>query len=216
MNRRTLLAAVALLLSAPAIAAEPAPKPKTVEVGKVFPYLAAYLRLSPAERDRFRLVYTVTRDGKPAAGVTGWIEEGGRRIVVPVGAGGRVERLPTLAQLSAKRPFGLDVPPGTKMGVTMTLEPILRPAAELPAAELSAALLQAGLGAKKAAGVMRLVVPKLDTVRFPGGEGGEVVGADGRASPLAIDRGAPIFKPAAHPGARTVRFRTPPRAITLG
>jgi hypothetical protein len=215
MNRRGWLAGLLTLAAAPALAADPAPAAKTVEVGKVFPYLDRYLRLPAAERDRFVMAYYLTRDGKPAAGAQGWIDDGGRRVRIPFGANGRAERLPTLEQLQAKRRLGFDGAAGAKFGMSLSLEPAAQPAAELSATELAASVAQATRALKKAAGLMRMAVPTFDAVAFPGGQGGEVVFADGRAAALPIEKGVPVFKPAAHPGARTIRFRTPPRQLRL-
>jgi hypothetical protein len=217
MNRRALLAAALALVAAPALAEGPQPSQKTVEAGKLFPYLAHYLKLPPADRDRWTLVYEFSFDGKPASGVQGWIDDGGRRVPITFGPGGRALTLPTLAQLNAKRQMGLDVPSGTKLNVSLRPEPTLKPAPELAAAELIAALQQAGRGARKAAPMMlRAVIPKFDTVYLPGAQGAEVVAADGRATPLPVEKGTPVFRPSQHPTAAKLRFATPPRRMALG
>jgi hypothetical protein len=143
--------------------------------------------------------------------------DGADRAPITAGPGGRVERLPTLAQLSAKRPLVFEGLPSTaKIGVSLSIEPTLRPAAELPAAELAAAVAQAGRGAKKAAGLMRVAVPKMEGVRLVGAQGAEAVMADGRAVPLPVEKGAPVFRPSQHPTAQLIRSRTPPWQLQIG
>lgn len=217
MDRRVVLVGLgALAVAGSALAAEPAGS-KAVEVGKIFPYLSNYLRLPAADRDRWTLVYDFKRDGRPAAGLVGWIDDGGRRAPLSFNAEGRATTLPTLAQLEAKRFASFDVPAGAKMGVSMGIEATLRPASELPAGELAAAVEQAGRGARKAApAAVRMLVPKFDAAYFPGAKGGEVVFADGRTTPLPVEKSVAVFRPKSHPNARTVRFATPPRRVLLG
>ena len=219
MRRRLFLAAALALAVAPAASAQstPAPGRKTVEVGKVFPYFDRYLRLPAAERDRFSMAYYWSRDGKPLTGPVAVLVDGPNRVPITAGPNGRVERLPTLAQIAAKRPLTFEgLPAATKLNLSLSIEPTLRPAAELPAPELAAAVAQASRGAKKAAGMMRLAMPKLDAVRLVGAQGAEVVTADGRALPLPVEKGVPVFRPSQHPNAQLVRSRTPPRQLQIG
>jgi hypothetical protein len=214
MHRRLFLTAVLALSATTAVAQAPAGS-KTVEVGRVFPLLANYLRLPAADRDRFSLAYLVQRDGKPATGLTAAIIDGGQRVPVPIDEGGRVGRLPTLAQITAKRAITFDVPASVKLGMDVRFEPNVRPAAEMPAPELAAAVAQAARGAKKAAGLMRMGVPTFDRVRFIGATGGEVLLEGGRSAPLLAGPRGPVFVPAQHPTARSIRLATAPRALAI-
>ncbi len=215
MHRRLFLAALLTVAAAPALAAPP--KPTAVEVGKLFPFLGAYLKLPAGERSRFGMVYTVLLNERPYGGPIGTLIDGEVRIPIASAASGRVERLPTLAQLQAKRK--VEFPPGPsrgKFGMRLALEPSVRLAPEMSAPELAAAITQAAAGAKKAAGIMRMAVPRLTRVQFTGGTGGEVVLADGRTAPLTRgDQPGLTFTPAQHPTARTIRFRTAPTAIAI-
>jgi hypothetical protein len=212
LSRRIVLAGVlACAVALPAAAAD-----KSVELGKVFPYLDAYLKIPPAERSRFTLAYRLTQGGKPITGVKAWIVQGATRIPVTVAADGRVEHLPTLAQIQGGGKLEIDAPPQTKFGISMEIEPVMRPAAEMDASALSGALEQAATGAKKAAGVMGFAIPKMERIYFRGGAGGEVIWLDGKHSVLGTAKGMPVIDAAYLRKAKTIRFAKPPTQMFIG
>ncbi|WP_293904872.1 hypothetical protein [Phenylobacterium sp.] len=180
----------------------------------MFPYLEAYLKLPAAERTRFRMAYLFTREGQPLTAAV-WLLEGATRTPLPLRADGRVERLPTLAQLDAAK-VQIDVPEGTKLGVILSIAPAMAPAVELDARELAASVAQAAVGARKAAGIMAMAMPRLQEVSFLGVASGEVEFGDGRRAALPLVKGAPTFNPATLPGAKTLRFPKPPSRLDIG
>lgn len=204
-RRRALAATAAFLVAGPAAAAE-----RLVPAKKVFPYLDAYLRIPPAGRSRFSLAYVLVKDRPTGL----WIVDGAQRTPIPVSADGRLLRLPTAAQWESGQ-VALSGPDGAKYGVTLKLEALVPPAAEMDAAALAAAVTQANAGVKAAMGVASLVIPKVDSVVFPGVTAGEVVYADGRRAALPLVKGAPSFEPAKHAGARAVRFAKAPSGAIL-
>jgi hypothetical protein len=209
-SRRTILAgAFALACAAPAWAADKVADPK-----KVFSYLDAYLKLPAAERSRFKINYYLHIGPQPLTAPV-WLVEGAKRTPVPLRADGRVERLPTLAQLDgAKVQFGVEE--GTKLGCTVGIETMAAPATEMDAREVAAALSQAAVGVKKAAGIMAMAMPKLSQVSFPGAPSGEVVMADGKRVPLPLLKGVPSFNPSDFPSAKTLRFPKAPLKTDMG
>lgn len=211
-SRRTILVG-ALVLAVPA-AASAAMTEKLVDPKKAFAYLDAYLKLPLAERSRFKINYYFHVGAQPLTAPV-WIVEGARRTPIPLRADGRVERLPTLAQLDgAKLQFGVEE--GTKLGCTIGIETIASPATEMDAREVAAALAQAAVGVKKAAGIMAMAMPKLSQVSFPGVASGEVVMADGKRAPLPLVKGVPSFKPTDFPTAKTLRFPRAPSKLDMG
>jgi hypothetical protein len=209
-SRRTILGgAFALAVASPAAAAD-----KLVDPKKVFSYLDAYLRLPAAERSRFKLNYYLHIGPQPLTAPV-WLVEGAKRTPIPLRADGRVERLPTPAQLDgAKLQFGVEE--GTKLGCTVGIETMAPPAAEMDAREVAASLVQAAAGVRKAAGIMAMAMPKLTQVSFPGAPSGDVVMADGKRAPLPLLKGVPSFNPSDFPGARTLRFPKAPLKTDMG
>ena len=209
-SRRTMLAgAFALICAAQAAAAD-----KLVDPKKVFSYLDAYLKLPAAERSRFKINYYLHVGPAPLTAPV-WLVEGAKRTPIPLRADGRVERLPTLAQLdAAKLQFGVE--PGTKLGCTVGIETIALPAAEMDAREVAAALVQAAAGVRKAAGIMAMAMPKLTQVSFPGVPSGEIVMADGKRAPMPLLKGVPSFTPTDFPAAKTLRFPKAPLKTDMG
>ena len=208
-RRAVLTGLVASALANPAVAAG-----KVVDAKKVFPYLDAYLKLAPGDRNRFRMAYSFKKDGKPLTASI-WLVDGATRLPIALRPDGRVERLPTLAQLDRAK-VQVDVDAGAKIGVSMSLEPVLAPAAELNARDLTAALTQASAGMRTALGVLAMAMPKLEALQFHGVTSGEVEFADGRRTPLPVVKGVVTYTPAALPGAKTLRFPRAPGRVEIG
>jgi hypothetical protein len=201
-------AALTLALAAPAMAAN-----KQVDAGKAFTMLPAYLKLPAAERNHFTVAYYMRSGPGPLAAPV-WIVADGKRTPVPLRADGRVERLPTPAELDhGKLEVGVDET--VKIGVTIGVEPLLAPAADLDARELAAAIAQAAVGIKKTAGIMALTMPRLDDVVFVGSGSGEVEFADGHRAPLPILKGQPTYNPTLQPNARRIRLAKVPLKLDI-
>ncbi len=209
-SRRTLLAGVLALAAFPAVASD-----KLVDPKKVFRYLDEYLKLPAAERSRFRINYYLHLGPQPLTAPV-WLVEGATKTPVPLRASdGRVERLPTAAQL-ANAKIQIGVEEGAKLGLSIGIETLAAPTAEMDARDVAAALAQAAAGVKKAAGIMAMAMPKLTQVSFPGVASGEVITADGKRSPLPLVKGAPTFKPADFRNARTLKFPKAPLKGDMG
>src|SRR3954465_10165651 len=107
-RRTVLVGAFALACAAPAAASD-----KLIDPKKILPYLDAYLKLPAAERNHFKINYYLHVGPQPLTAPV-WLGEGARRTAVPLRGDGRVDRLPTLAQLDGAK-INIDVPEGTKM-----------------------------------------------------------------------------------------------------
>ncbi len=211
-TRRLMLgAALSLVAALPALAAE-----KLIEAGQVFKYLDVYLKIPAAERTHFVVAYYLTVGGKPVTGVHVSLISGGVRTPVPIGADGRVLRLPTLRELQTHAQMAFDVAPTTKFGLRLGVEPLVRPALDLDAAYLTFAVAQAQAGVKKAGGLIGFMIPNMERVWLPGAEGAEVVYADGRRARLPVVKGMAVFDPSAWRGARTLHFTRAPTRLDIG
>lgn len=210
-TRRVLVASILALAASPAIAAGK----KSVEVGKAFPFLENYLKLPAGERSRFTVAYYLKRDGRPAVGLKGSIIMGDTRTPLTVQANGKVSPLPTLAQLRGGAKVEFDVPEGTRMSISLSVEATMRPAIEMSAAELALAVAQAAKGAKKAAGLLGVGMPTLASVMFKGVSAGTVVHADGHTTALPLKDGSPLFQPAKLRTAATLKFARAPSQLLL-
>ncbi len=211
MRRATLLNLLAILTvagAAPALAAE-----KVIPAAKPFPFLAAYLKLPPSQRNRFTLSYTLRIGTQPLAAPM-WLVEGANRIPVPLGSDGRVQRLPTLAQLENDRlAFGLDE--SVKLNVALDVEPVTPPTTEIDARDLAAAIAQAAAGQRTVAGVLSMAMPKLQQVGFLGVPSGEVEFGDGRRAALPVIKGIVTYNPQGLPDARRLHFPKPPLKLKI-
>jgi hypothetical protein len=214
--RRSLLAGIAALASlAMAGAAHAADRVVTAPLKKAFPYLDGYLSLPVGERDRFTVAYRLLIDGAASPALKLAVLSGAERTPWPMEADGRIGRLPTLAMLKSDRKIEIAGPEGHKVNLVLDIVPTVAPAPEIDAHALALAAIQATAGARKAAGVLGFAAPKLDRVVFEGAAGGQAVNTQGRATPLAVVKGNPVFDPALHADVRLIRFSKPPRRILL-
>ena len=215
MGRSSLaLATLAAAVVASAAGAQaPAPPHKTPPSAKLFPYLDTFLNLPPGERSLWTLAYVFKQNGAPPKDMRVWLVEGARRERLPLGPGGRVERLPSAAQLKSAQ-AEVEASAGSKFSVSMTVAAAVRPGPELKTAELATAVRQADAGVHKAAGLLAMTLPRLDRAVFPGAGGAEAVMADG--SRTALPGGAAPYADVALLGKATaIRFTRPPSIILL-
>jgi hypothetical protein len=212
MDRRGLM--LGLALAALPVLAWADPKPP-VKLSKVFGFLDKYLAIPPAERNRFVLAYTFMVDGKPAGGLKAAIvEPDGRRTPLAFAPDGRALRLPNAAQL-ASASFAADVPAATKLGVRLSLEPLITPAQELAARDLEASLVQANAGMAKAGGLIAFALPKLTGVSFPGAGSGKARLGNGAEIALQVAEGAPFYDPKALKGATPILLARLPSRLAF-
>ncbi|ATQ43952.1 hypothetical protein [Caulobacter mirabilis] len=210
-----------MILSAAAFAAAPvlaraADKGELVPAKKIFPFYDLYLGIPAAERSRFAMAYYLMLNGKPTAGHTLWlVGAGGARTALPVGADGRIQKLPSLADLKANA----TVDPGKrqdsdKFQISMEMQPLVQLDTELPAADLAAAIEQCNAAIRKKAGLIGFAAPKMEQVVFVGASGGQAVLAGGKTVPLPVMKGLPVYQPAALAGAQVLKFaKAPTRAL---
>ena len=214
-NRRGVASALIslTLVSALPIAAS-ADAGKVAPATKVFSFLEAFLKVPAAGRSRIKLTYALMREGKRATGVKATlIEANGARTPLPIDTEGRFERTPTLAQLQAKAQVSFDVPADAKLGSTMLLDPVLKPAAEYDARELVATIEDSNKAIRKAAGPMALMAPQMDGLRFLTVESGVAIFPNGSSKPLPVVGGGAVFEPGQLKGASRVRLAKTPSAV---
>lgn len=204
-----LLAAVAT-----PVLADP-PVEKTLDAAKVFALLDKFYAAPPADRSLLALRYTVMENGAPASHVRFTLVAGGKRTPMPIGADGRVERLPTPAELNDHAQVALEAPKGTKLSIKMAVETTIRPAVEVSPGDCAKAINQYNNQVKRQAGILALAVSKAKACTFPGSGSGVAVMTDGKTQPLTVVKGMPAFEPEAARGAKTVRLAKAPTVVSL-
>lgn len=214
-SRRAAVLGLASLLPA-SIAGAARAETKTIPVAKVFPYLDMYLELPAAQRSHFAMAYSLRRDGKPATGVKlTLLGQGGARTPLTVGADGRVQRLPTLADYRSKAMVELVKPDGSKVALTLEMVARVAPATTLAAADLTRAINQCDAAIKAKAGLLGFAAPKIRRVILVGAGSGTAVSAQGAATPLPMMEGSPAFDPGQMASAISVKLARAPSAILL-
>lgn len=214
LGRRAVASAFILALAASIPSAASAEAGKVAPAGKVFSFLEAFLKVPAAERSRIRVTYALLRDGKRATGVKATlIESNGARTPLPIDGEGRFERTPSLAQLQAKAQVGFDVPADTKLGSSMLLDPVLKPAADYDARELVATVEESNRAIRKAAGPMALMAPQMDGLTFKAADSGVAIFPNGSSRPLPMGAAGVVFQPDQFKGASRVRLAKIPTAV---
>lgn len=214
-TRRTTLLALAALVPAGLAGAAHA-ETKTVEAGKMFPYLDLYLGLPAAQRSRFGPAYSLRHDGQPARDVRlVLLAPGGARTPLPVGPDGRILRIPTLTELAARSKVELTKPDGVKVSLMLDFLARVAPAASLDAADLTGAINQCDAAIKAKAGLLGFAAPKIRRVILHGAGSGTAINAQGAGRALPLMDGHPAFDPEQMPGTLTVKLARAPSAILL-
>lgn len=212
MMTRAAALAVALMMTAGVVAPAHADE-ISVPTGKAFPFLEKFLKLPPADKTRFRLIYSPRFDGKPISGQKATlIEASGARTVIPIGADGFFERTPSLAQLSdAKVVF--DAPAGAKFGSMMSFVTTLKPDTDYEVKELVATVEETNSVIRRQAGPAAMLAPKMGGVAFVKAAGGVAVFPDGRTKPLPQVKETPYFLAEDFQGAVQVKLTKTPTKV---
>jgi len=218
--RGIFLIAGGVALIAGAAAAQGAMDTATLPASKVFPYLDTYLRLAPGERDHFHLEYVVVGDGPPG-NVRLTLKRPSGEVPITVAPGGRIQADPTLDDLKSAQVV-MSSPKGSRYGIALNLSPSVTPALTMDVAPLKAGIDQARIAARKAAGVLAMAVPDLETVCFVGAGSGQATLGDGKTVALKISAPPsnpkflnPCVTPIDMPQARQVTLARIPAAILI-
>ena len=207
-------AAVAALWAHALNAAETGMKSRDVEASKVFAYLDTYLDLPPEQRSGVVLSYRFQTTGTQVAPRL-FLLRGAEQIVLPVAADGRVELLPSLADLKARVHVLMQAPEGAKVSESLDLMSAQPLRADYAATDFNVGLEQVNRAVKKIAGPLSLMAPKMTKVVFVGAGSGELIDAAGHAQPLPMSADGPAFSPMSTPSARAIRLARAPVRIAF-
>lgn len=186
---------IALLSSTP-LWSQTAPSKQTparqIDVKKVFPYYDIYLRLPPADRDGFRMVYRLGSRTPGPNPVLIYVL-GNSRTPVQIGANGQILTMPDANMLAnGKIEKAAGQPSGS---ITMDLEPVLPLSRSISIAAATNPLNDYAAAIRRA-GPLALMAPRLSSVRFVGVTGGEALFGGGRTVPLPVlPDGGVLFTP---------------------
>lgn len=217
-TRRGLILTAAALAVAPGAALADDKKKPGPPVRKVFPYYDLYLGIPADERSRFVMAYYLKVNGKPTSGQNLFVVmPGGARTLLTQAADGRITRMPTLAELKDGVLDADRKNPTDKFSLSMEMQPVVRLGETMATADLHAAIEQCNAAIKKRAGVVGFAVPKMEQVIFVGAPAGNALLADGKSAPLPQFKGMAFYRPAALPGAQSLKFaKAPARALLAG
>ncbi|HZC16179.1 MAG TPA: hypothetical protein VE309_05415, partial [Caulobacteraceae bacterium] len=141
MDRRSLIGGIAVsILAAPITHAAPQPP---VKADALYPFLKMYLDTPQQQRNRFMLAHYVMRDRKPAPDVKAFLVGPGGRRPIAIADDGRIQTVPSLADLDAGVQVEIDAPPSDKIVATPELLATMATATRLDAHQLVLAMQQA-------------------------------------------------------------------------
>lgn len=212
-TRRAALTGLAALLPL-SLAGEAFAKSKAIEIGKLFPYLDLYLGIPASDRTKFTIAYFYRIEAGGPMTMT-LVGADGTRTPLPLGPDGRVNRLPTLADIKAKAKIEMAAPDGSKFKGQIMMLARVAPAAAMSATDLAAAISQCQLAIKAKAGLIGFAAPKIKRVVLHGAGSGTAIDANGVSKPLPVTAGAPSYDPELMPGIVTLKLARAPSRIEL-
>ena len=189
-------------------------KSREVEANKIFSYLDTYLSLPPEQRSGFVLSYRIQAKGAQTPPRL-FLLRGPEQIVLPLSADGRVELLPSLADLKAHAHVLMQATEGTQVSETLDLLSAQPMRVDYAATDFNVGLEQVNRAVSKIAGPFSLMAPKMTKVVFVGAGSGEIIDAAGHATPLAVTADGPAFSPTSTPSARAIRLARAPSKIAF-
>lgn len=219
MKGALLAATAAAFIMAAAAHAQTPVETKTFPADKMFPFLADYLKLPAAERDRFHPNYHLIAKGVTIRAI---LKRKSGDVAVTFAPDGLIQPVPTLADISAGTQMEMSAPKGSKVGIAIKLASSVPPATVMDARALKASIDQTRIGARKAAGAMAMMVPNLQRVCFEGATSGSAILANGKAVALktesdnnSVDKGSPCFTPKDAPDAVQIKLDHTPRSLII-
>lgn len=214
-----IVAAAGLCLMAGTAVAQTAVETQTIPAAKLFPFLDTYLNIPAAQRDHFRMEYALV--GGPASNARLTLKRPSGDMAVALAADGRILTEPSLADLKDAKVV-MVTPKGSHYGISLRIVASETPAQVMDVAPLKLGIDQARTAAKKAAGLMSMVVPDFQTVCFAGAGSGSATLADGSSVALRITAPPsnpkwlnPCLTPADIPQARRVTLAHVPSSILI-
>ena len=189
-------------------------KSREVEASKIFSYLDTYLSLPQEQRSGFVLSYRIQATGAQSPPRL-FLLRGAEQIVLPLSSDGRVELLPSLADLKAHAHVLMQAQEGSKVSESLDLLAAQPMRADYAATDFNVGLEQVNRAVKKIAGPLSLMAPKMTKVVFVGAGSGELIDAAGHAQPLPMSADGPAFSPMSMPSARAIRLARAPVRIAF-
>jgi hypothetical protein len=185
-----------------------------------FPGLKKFLALPKAERDKVDLVYFVKIKRGSLSQVSMTLTDGGNSQRLTIMPDGRIQPLPTLAQMNSGAKITVTSPEGVFPSLRGRSVSTLGPSTVYDASALRSGLDQSNRLSKKLGGAMASFLPELDQVFFVGATSATAVMADGSTRTLSATtpnwsypQGTPIYVPAALPNVVSIRLNTAPIRI---
>ena len=210
-----------MIALAPATAAPPAAGAAQREVvrpvSRVFPFLDLYYRLGAAKRTLFTVAYrwrAVAPDSHSWRPVEAVLETGAGASPIAHSPLGWLDRDPTPSEYAARPAVRLSFPAGWRLAMILAPQLSAEVGARMAPGELVAAADQFERGVH-AAGPLAVAIPHFTRVLFVGAQGGSVVDAQGRETPLAPVKGEVFASVSTLRDAAALRFDTPPERVLL-
>ncbi len=182
MRRIALATGLSLLFLSQAAGAQT--KTKDIPSTSLFPFLQTYLALPSASRDHFHMIYLLRAQGARLSDVHMVLKRPSEQVPLSLAASGEITSLPTLNDLTTKAPIAMSAPDGAKFGITLKVAATLPLTVAYDARDLKTSVDQAHAGARKAAGLMAMMVPDFQLACFDGTTSGTATLANGKTIPL--------------------------------
>jgi hypothetical protein len=222
MSRFRKTAAIGLAACGVALGAYAAER-KPFPAENLFPFLKAYYSITPDERTAFRLRYFAVSKKGELPSFKAVLKRKSGDVPITLGAKGEMSPVPSSADIASKAQVTLEAEKGASFGVLIRIVANVPTSARIDAKNVELAVNQAQKGAKKAAGVMKFAVPKLDSACFMGATSGTVTLENGQKIALQTVKskedpaliGSPCYTPSAQKGGVTISLDKAPEMVSI-
>lgn len=229
LKSAALLTSAALLLTTPAFATPSLPPAseangmvtQNASASDAFPGLKGFLNLSPNERNLVDVYYVLRIKRCDASRVSASLLDNGRRTPLHIAADGRIEPLPTRAQLNGDATVTTVRPESCTVAMKLKVTPTQGLKSSYDAHNLAQGVDQGNRAMRKIVGILAIGLAKLDRVYFVGGGEAMAVMDNGQKQPLPrtsgkgeYPSGTPYYVPDQMRGvARIELSRTPSNVL---
>jgi hypothetical protein len=224
-----ILTSAVLLLAAPALATPKLPPASSVNgmvtqnasASDAFPGYKGFLNLSPAERSQIDVYYLLRIKRCDATKVSATLNANGRAIPMRIAPDGRIEPLPTRAQMNSGASVTTVRPESCSVAMKLKVTTTQGMKTSYDAQGLAQGVDQGNSAMRKIAGILAITLDKLDRIYFIGGGDAVAVMSNGQKQPLPrtsgkgeYPAGTPYYVPGQMRGAARIELsRTPSNVL---
>lgn len=190
------------------------------KASQTFPLLKGFLAMPIAQRDQIQLGYILRVKKAPLSSISATLTHQGATTPIIIAADGRITTLPSLAQMNDGAEVTISGPEKAAIAMKLKIYSTQGLKTTYDATGLAKGVTQGNDAARKIAGPIASIMPKLDRVYFVGASGANVEIAPNRTTALPTTSsnaeypaGTPYFEPKRFATATKISFKKAPTSV---